>query len=88
MMTGFYLNTKRFKNHLKIELENQFGKRKGKFRFFSPSCPSFRPERPSSACLFLPAGPRARPSLPSSLFLLGWPSLAQQPRRSLPSLSG
>jgi hypothetical protein len=38
VLTGFYPNAKRFKNHLKIELENQFGKRKENFHLFhSPS---------------------------------------------------
>jgi hypothetical protein len=73
VVTGFYPNAKRFKNHLKMELENQFEKKR-KFSFVSLSLPHFRPVGP-----FSPLGPLV---LPHSL--LGRPSSSGQPLPRLP----
>jgi hypothetical protein len=63
VVTGFYPNAKRFKNHLKMELENQFGKRKENFHLFhSPSLTfsllaRFTPLARSFSCTPCWAGP-------------------------------
>ena len=58
MLSGFDLNSKGFKTHLKINLEIWFGKRKGN-SFPPPSLPHFRPagpipRRPARPLPFLP----------------------------------
>jgi hypothetical protein len=81
-LIGFGQMLNGLKIFLKMHLENQIRKRK--FPFLPP--PSFRPERPSQ-----PAAVPAEPARAHAFFpflFLGRPSLAQQPRRPLPSLSG
>ena len=61
MLSGFDLNSKGSKNHLEMELENLFGKRKGN-TFPSPSLFQF------GLLAHSPVGPLAFPPFPSFLF--------------------